>query len=246
MKYFTIILFFVFSLLASAQTTTVRYYENQVVKNLAKLKAQPRFVQDEMKPNQHSYTLTYSNNYSVYSYDADLAPKRDSVYIEELPFGSQNVYRIRKDTIDTYNKTYFKDYTAKRMRWKKYHFQAEDKFLEWDWEISADTLTVAGYKCQKATTSFFGSAITAWFTTALPVNTGPEMFAGLPGLILKLQIGYAEYVAYDVKTIATDTPITRPEFKGKVYTFKELGAEMERLNKLEQAKPLPANARRIP
>ena len=243
MKYFIITLFSIFTTLASAQTITVRYYENHVVKNLAKLQAQPRFVQDEMKPNQYSYTFIYSKNFSAYSYDVDIAPKRDSVYIEDLPFGSQNVYRIRKDTIDTYNKIYYKDYAAKRIRWKKYYFQAEDTFLEWDWKILDDTLTIAGYKCQKATTSFSGSATTAWFTTALPVNAGPEMFAGLPGLILKLQIGYVEYVAYDVKNIATNTTITKPEFKGKVYTFKELEAEMDRQKQLILNKPVPPNAR---
>jgi len=55
-----------------------------------------------------------------------------------------------------------------------------------NWNISNDTLTVAGYLCQKATCSFRGRNFTAWFTMDIPINNGPWKFGGLPGLILKI------------------------------------------------------------
>jgi len=55
-----------------------------------------------------------------------------------------------------------------------------------NWNISNDTLTVAGYLCQKATCSFRGRNYTAWFTMDIPVSNGPCKFGGLPGLILKV------------------------------------------------------------
>jgi len=53
------------------------------------------------------------------------------------------------------------------------------------WDITADTLTVLGYLCQKANTFFRGRTYEAWFTPDIPVNDGPWKLYGLPGLILK-------------------------------------------------------------
>jgi GLPGLI family protein len=61
-----------------------------------------------------------------------------------------------------------------------------EKISEQNWEIHDDTLTVAGYFCQKASCSFRGRNYTAWFTTDVPINNGPWKFGGLPGLILKV------------------------------------------------------------
>lgn len=56
-----------------------------------------------------------------------------------------------------------------------------------DWTISADTATVLGYLCMKATTTFRGRTYDAWFTTEIPTNEGPWKLYGLPGLILKAE-----------------------------------------------------------
>ena len=55
-----------------------------------------------------------------------------------------------------------------------------------DWEIAEDTLSIAGYLCQKATCTFRGRNFTAWFTMDIPIQNGPWKFGGLPGLILKV------------------------------------------------------------
>jgi GLPGLI family protein len=55
-----------------------------------------------------------------------------------------------------------------------------------DWEIGEDTLTIAGYLCQKATCTFRGRNFTAWFAMDIPIQNGPWKFGGLPGLILKV------------------------------------------------------------
>lgn len=55
-----------------------------------------------------------------------------------------------------------------------------------DWKISEETKEYFDYTVQKATTSFAGRDYEAWFTIEIPINDGPYVFFGLPGLIVEL------------------------------------------------------------
>jgi GLPGLI family protein len=55
-----------------------------------------------------------------------------------------------------------------------------------DWQLEKDTLTVAGYMCQKATCRFRGRDYISWVTADIPLDSGPWKFGGLPGLIMKI------------------------------------------------------------
>ena len=54
------------------------------------------------------------------------------------------------------------------------------------WKIEKDTMTILNQNCQKATTTFKGRNYIAWFAPSIPINIGPWLFNGLPGLILKV------------------------------------------------------------
>lgn len=71
------------------------------------------------------------------------------------------------------------------------------------WEMADSTKNINGYTSQKATTSFAGRDYVAWFTTEIPIQDGPYLFSGLPGLIIEL---------YDVKK----------EYNFKLKSLKEL------------------------
>lgn len=72
-------------------------------------------------------------------------------------------------------------------------------FSQWEndlvWEITDEEKMIGEYRVRKATTDSFefakedewhkGKAI-AWFTTDIPIPTGPRRYYGLPGLILEL------------------------------------------------------------
>ncbi|MDR5589059.1 GLPGLI family protein [Christiangramia sp. SM2212] len=65
-------------------------------------------------------------------------------------------------------------------------FLYEQNIDLFEWKISADTKSIKGYECQKATTSFKGRNYTAWFAPEIPISEGPYKFNGLPGLILEI------------------------------------------------------------
>ncbi len=56
-----------------------------------------------------------------------------------------------------------------------------------EWELSADTSSINGVRCQKATTKIGNRVWTAWFTAEIPIPDGPYKFSGLPGLVIQVQ-----------------------------------------------------------
>jgi GLPGLI family protein len=53
----------------------------------------------------------------------------------------------------------------------------------YNWKITNDTTTIFGIQCVKAKSD---SGVTVWFAPSIPVNSGPGVFYGLPGLILQV------------------------------------------------------------
>lgn len=76
---------------------------------------------------------------------------------------------------------------------KKYIAQYEEPTPKIEWQLTVDTITLMGYLCHKAYTTFRGRNWTAWFTTDIPVGAGPWKLQGLPGLILKAEESEGDY-----------------------------------------------------
>jgi len=95
-------------------------------------------------------------------------------YIEKSAAGeSARLYKDRKNKMITSI-----DYEG-----TLYAFKLTEKIPPQQWEIMNDTLTIMGYLCQKAVSTFRGRNHIAWFTSEIPVNDGPWKLYGLPGLI---------------------------------------------------------------
>jgi GLPGLI family protein len=66
------------------------------------------------------------------------------------------------------------------------YYYVENKTTR-NWVLINDTLTVCGYLCNKAETSFGGKKWTAWYAPEISIADGPWKLYGLPGLILKAE-----------------------------------------------------------
>lgn len=86
---------------------------------------------------------------------------------------------------------------SKRFITEIYH--TESKLNVPNWEIHPDTLTVNGVLCNKATCNIGGRLWKVWFATEIPVNEGPWLLWGLPGLVLKAEEanGYFKFECLD-------------------------------------------------
>lgn len=54
------------------------------------------------------------------------------------------------------------------------------------WQLLKETKKIQGYTCKKASIVRNGRKFTAWFTLDIPLNAGPILLNGLPGLIIEL------------------------------------------------------------
>jgi len=92
------------------------------------------------------------------------------------------------------------------------------------WVITPTTATVAGYACQRATTSYGGRAWEAWFTRAVPVPDGPYKFYGLPGLIVQVgdTRGHYLFELTQLRQLAPPVAIAPPKAGARLIAEAEL------------------------
>ena len=130
-------------------------------------------------------TIKYNKEFNEFVQDRELSEK-NKPSIVNLKYYTSNIYQTSL-TAGTPQKNYIIVDTLDNMD---------------NWEILNDTLTILGFKCQKATISYKQDKFYAWFTTQLPYSAGPDYFRGLPGLILKVSNtnGNIGYEAIEIQT----------------------------------------------
>ena len=62
-----------------------------------------------------------------------------------------------------------------------------------EWEILPEKSKIGNFEVQKAKVSYGGRNWTAWFTTEIPIQDGPYVFRGLPGLVIRISDNQNDY-----------------------------------------------------
>lgn len=75
----------------------------------------------------------------------------------------------------------------------KTKYEYEELQPEFKWQLHNESKKILDYQCKKATVKYRGREFTAWYTSEIPVNNGPFVFEGLPGLILELEDSENKY-----------------------------------------------------
>ncbi len=103
------------------------------------------------------------------------------------------------------------------------------------WRLGAEEAEFLGYPVQRATAmrSSVGGAVQveAWFTPAIPVSHGPDLFNGLPGLVLVVSEdgGRRTFKATEVDLSGSHGEIAEPT-GGRSVTAKEYEQFLERMS----------------
>lgn len=149
------------------------------------------YLENNRRPDNDLFNLDIGKDYSVfYSY---LQYTRDSVTnsLKKQGFTSFEIIEIRKEQGLTQGG---KDILLTDNSKNEYlhctmigvqPFSTKEPIEKISWKTTTDTENILQYKCFKAIAKFKGREWIAWFTTDIPIKTGPWKLSGLPGLILK-------------------------------------------------------------
>lgn len=72
------------------------------------------------------------------------------------------------------------------------------------WKILQNKLKIGDFDCQRAELVYGGRKWIAWFTQEIPLQDGPYVFNGLPGLIIKISDELSDY-RFELIKIKKDT-----------------------------------------
>lgn len=217
-------LFFLFSVFCFSQIQ-VDYHQtfNMHVEDAAKNESTQKMIEHFKIPVP--FTLKISNNTALYEEVAKINNSQQEAEIYMVG-GSEN-----PKVFTDYNQR--KQIEELGIEGRKY--LVTDSILNYNWKIfSKQSEELNGYNVRYATLELDENVfIEAWYSTELPFKFGPNLFGGLPGLILKMRTSYKDqpgnYQLIEAVKITKNEnlKIKIPE-KGKVISrdeFKELMSE---------------------
>jgi GLPGLI family protein len=158
-------------------------------------------------------TLTFGNNKSLYT-----PGKTDNV----TPFMGNTL------VIGQFNTVYTDLSSNSRVVQKNImndQYLLKDSLSKIKWKIIGGSEEIAGYSCREAHGVIQDSVyVVAFFTDKIRVNSGPESFSGLPGMILKLLLPH-EHITYTATKVTVEVAPQKsivPPVKGKPVNSKQL------------------------
>ncbi|MFD2564210.1 GLPGLI family protein [Aquimarina rubra] len=190
------------------------------------------------KQFQKEYTLQFNKIESVYKEEERLGTPQPATGVRVMVAGSG-----ASDILYKNNKE--ERFVAQRDMLGKL-FLVKDSLTKLNWKLENETKKIGNYTCYKATAkrteqrsrsvSFNNSeenqeveeveiTITAWYTPEIPINNGPSVFWGLPGLIMEVNDGQQSMLCNKIVLNPKKKVEIIPPGKGKVVSetkFEEI------------------------
>ncbi len=174
--------------------------------------------------NTSKQQLLFTGDESIFS----ALPEEEDIRDQAGQDGNHMIMRM-----NTGNSEIYKNYATEKITElrelgpKKYVI--EDTLRKLGWKLSDDTMLIKSYHCKKALgKTRQGDDIVAWYTEEIASPGGPEQFGGLPGMILKMDIGagWMVFTATDIQTSA-DKQLVKAPTGGKKITRQEFQKMMD-------------------
>jgi len=188
------------------------------------------------KQSEKTYILTFNKNESIYKEEKQLKkPNVGGGIVIEISDGNSALYKNNKEKIYLESK---EDFGKK--------FLIKDELIPLKWEISKETKMIGKYLCIKATVIKLMDdydkehhkkekqkelKIVAWYTPEIPVSNGPEMYSGLPGLIIEIHEDKMHYVCNKIVLNPKEKTEIKAPTKGKKINQKDFDKIMEKKQK---------------
>jgi GLPGLI family protein len=166
-------------------------------------------------------------------------PKFNSSYFDLLFDTARSIYKPGREVEGNVFKAFgggpatdnivMTDFVAQKVTASKkvyeQKFFVEDTVRRMEWQVKDEIRTIAGFKCHKAVGRICDTVyVVAFYAEDIVVSGGPEMFGGLPGMILELAVPrlHTTWTADKVELIAPKPEDFVVPEKGKKVNEKEL------------------------
>ncbi len=169
-------------IVAAQETYTVQY------KAVYTVKYSPDSLHRANRSEQKLYLFSGKDK-SVSSY-YDIIEHQKKMERLRKKYGALTTFSFSYSRGGAFQETFYKDLRAKKIKTvavisdKKYIFSEPKANVKW--QLLDSTKQILNYAVHKATTHYAGRDYVAWFTLKIPVQDGPYVFYGLPGLIVEM------------------------------------------------------------
>lgn len=201
------------------------------------------------KTNTYRWTLDIGEKSAVFYNESNRAFNREMAeiratgdamaLIDQLPvlgqkYPTKHDLQIVVGAPSSGKYTYIKQILASKLKY-------EEDLPVVEWQITDSIKTICEYECQQAVGSMYGRTWTVWYAPELPLNYGPYVLQGLPGLIMsaKDSEGLFDFVAVGVETAPEGAVISACEIedaqKCSRKRFLEIRSESEGMSQQQVA-----------
>ncbi len=191
----------------------VKYFTDDAIKELKKKQYYLLLINDSIK-----FFTPITKFKSFESVDTLISrnKKKENVYINKV--------KISQTATRNYYINYKKQYYVSKINYSLYNkfFDVKDTLPKYKWKILNEIDTINGMIAQKAMTHPKPNLLyEVWFTEDIPIDAGPFLLHGLPGLIIKLVVN--KHVTFSLEKIVYEKnplKIQKPK-KEKKYISEE-------------------------
>lgn len=195
-----------------SQSLEVTYTETRKIKEKFPESPDPQVQEAVKNAGTQVKEFRYSAGTSIYR----MKPKE----MEDSP--EHIVIKIGDDESGSVYKNLQKIQLIKQNEFFGRYFIIKEPLRPISWKMENEQKNIGNYSCRKATAQIDTMEVTAWYCPEIPVNDGPDIFWGLPGLILEVDVqhGNKTIIANIVKTSNEALSIDIPN-QGKEVTQQE-------------------------
>lgn len=239
------ILLFTLSILSFAQETVEVEYDRYRLFDAEKVKDQKVTIND-VDLNEQQLIKYFQDEMAKAKPYLLVTDKRASIYIEKPILNGASSMSIFDDTG---NGVYYKDLVNNYYMHESVGFGYDqiikDSIQKIDWQLTREKKTILGFEVRKATAVVNGDRnVIAWYATKIPFSSGPDIFVGLPGLILELEYYFnneinlrVKYLAVNIKELKNNKQIKKPS-KGEIVNLETYKSNMKKYwERMEEMNP---------
>lgn len=174
------------------------------------------------------YELLLDNNVSLYRNIKNIEGEDKAQ--EEMQSGNVRIMVVKNESTGIYQNYKTEEYLSGQSIMGR-DFFIKDKIVKFDWKLTNETKKIGNFNAKKATATYDGKQVEAWYAEEIPINAGPGAYNGLPGLIVQVNSGESEFNAISVEKLSQKPTIEKPvqKEKSRVVTRDEFAKQIERI-----------------